>query len=171
MLTRIDRQLILRQCELQSATSPEEVAAFTTAYRYGKDFAENEKLGLLTTDGVLKLMHELLRLTVPETGGRFRIVPATFTNLSIAVGDELINRTILNLAEAFAENRISPELFYREFEEIHPGEDGNGRVGDVLWKISMTRETGEWPETLPPDLFRPGAEKPKYESVFGEVES
>ncbi|MDX1535796.1 MAG: Fic family protein, partial [Candidatus Spechtbacterales bacterium] len=42
---------------------------------------------------------------------------------------------------------------YKEFELIHPFEDGNGRVGDLLWKVSIARKSGEWPEELPPDLF------------------
>ena len=48
---------------------------------------------------------------------------------------------------------LTPEEVYVEFEKIHPFEDGNGRVGDLLWKIAMARTTGKWPEELPPDVF------------------
>ena len=56
-------------------------------------------------------------------------------------------------SRAYAEGELDAISLYREFEEIHPFEDGNGRVGDLLWKIAITRETGNWPEEIPPDIF------------------
>jgi len=63
-----------------------------------------------------------------------------------------IPRAMNSFSEAFAENRVTALEAYTEFEKIHPFFDGNGRVGDLLWKIAITRETGQWPEELPPKI-------------------
>ncbi len=64
-------------------------------------------------------------------------------------------------AEAFLDDRLSPPDLYREFERIHPFVDGNGRVGDLLWKIATHRKTDAWPEQLPSEAFDPHADLPR----------
>lgn len=48
---------------------------------------------------------------------------------------------------------LTPEEWYKEFEEIHPFEDGNGRVGKILfnWLNGTLMEP-----VLPPDFFGKG---------------
>lgn len=45
---------------------------------------------------------------------------------------------------------VSPEEAYREFEEVHPFVDGNGRVGKIVF--AWLRNEMESP-TLPPNFF------------------
>jgi hypothetical protein len=44
------------------------------------------------------------------------------------------------------QNSLSPELFYKEFEDIHPFFDGNGRTGKVLFNaLNATLDNPVWP--------------------------
>ena len=49
---------------------------------------------------------------------------------------------------------LTPDEFYKEFEEVHPFRDGNGRVGTILWNWQM----GHFEEPKfknPPDFWGP----------------
>jgi hypothetical protein len=61
---------------------------------------------------------------------------------------------------AYAEQVMEPDEWYHEFEKVHPLEDGNGRLGDLLWKMDKARRGEAWPNTHPPDFF--GTDKSDY---------
>lgn len=173
LITDADFALVLHQCELQGATTKEEIANFLNAYTHAKKFAFKRDLSRLSTRDVLGLVLELGRKTCPDKNQKgFRIVPVNFENLTQAVDTHLLERVVENWAEIYASNLVESVEIYKEFENIHPFEDGNGRVGHLLWAIDVMRKIGQWPLRLPPDVFgeNSGYQKRRYESSFGEVE-
>ena len=83
-----------------------------------------------------------------------------FRRVNVRIGGQVkpvvdFRRAINLLLFSLAECNISPNEAYREFEELHPFEDGNGRVGAILfnkWCSSMWAPQ-PCPEELYPDFF------------------
>ncbi len=173
LLTEEDRVLVLKQCEQQGATSPQEVANFLAAYIDAKKFALTNGISRITPGETLHLLKILGYMVCPEKNQNgFRIIPASFSSGNRAVDSHAVESAVEKWAEVYTHGIVNPDTMYTEFENIHPFEDGNGRVGHLMWAIDITRRSGDWPMRLPPDVFNPnsGYKKPRYESSFGEVE-
>ncbi|OHA46697.1 MAG: hypothetical protein A3A80_02445 [Candidatus Terrybacteria bacterium RIFCSPLOWO2_01_FULL_44_24] len=156
-LSEKDIELIVAQCKHQGATSSEQVKGFAEAYKEAKETAfDSERLESITAEEVRELILRFGELTenIKNKNG-FRTVPARFKDFSFALPPDLIERAISNFSQAYAEGLLASEEYYLIFEEIHPMLDGNGRIGDLLWKIDVTRKTKHWPQELPPDVFGP----------------
>lgn len=151
-LTEKDKELINQQCQNQHATKPEQIEGFARAYAKAKAYAEKQEWPIFG-EKAEALILEFAEMIEPRNKDGYRTTPVTFANMNRAVSPDVVPRAMTMFAEAYAEAELAPAHLYEEFQKIHPFEDGNGRVGDLLWKIAMARENGEWPETLPPDLF------------------
>lgn len=152
-LSAKDIELVYRQCELQQATSKKQLEGFATAYLKAKQFTKDLSLVNLNGEVILDLVLDLASLIESRNSKGFRTTPVRFKNHNQAIDAGLVPRAMEVFSIAYAEGELDSISLYREFEEIHPFEDGNGRVGDLLWKIAITRETGNWPEEIPPDIF------------------
>jgi Fic family protein len=168
-LSAKDIELIITQCEHQQATEDAEILGFTQAYLMAKGLAANQKkLERLTPEKVNDLIIKLGELTETRNKKGFRRVPVTFASGNRALDADKIPQAIESFCHGYTalledpaeDERLNATLLYTEFEKIHPFEDGNGRVGDLLWKILRTRIDGDWPETLPPNVFN----EPNYPS-------
>jgi Fic family protein len=161
-LDSIDIELISKQCKIQNATSKEQIEGFAKAYSKAKKLAlDNSRLDSFTSEQVKSFILELGVLVERRNQKGFRQIPVTFKNGQKALDAEKISQAIdgfcrgmITLLKDPAEDeRLNIILLYTEFEKIHPFEDGNGRVGDLIWKILKTRKEGAWPKELPPDVF------------------
>jgi hypothetical protein len=77
-------------------------------------------------------------------------------NVSVGFSQKLdwqqVPRSLENLATPNAYKALEAKDWYREFEEIHPFGDGNGRVGSILY--NWLKDTLDDPK-YPPDVYDP----------------
>lgn len=154
-LTQPDKDIITQQLINQEAETEEERVNFTLAYIDAKRFAETNDLSTLTDEKVAELVLRYARQVYPaENRFGLRSVQPTHGKTGEPIGvspGEALENAIVAWCEDFAAGKKSiDELFY-EFEFIHPFNDGNGRVGHLMWAIDTVRRTDEWPKTLPPE--------------------
>jgi len=168
-LTEDDIELVILQCEHQQDTAPEAIAAFTAAYLEAKTISINELIR--GPDIIQDKVIEWAKLIKPkENQYGYRTIPVV-AGFNATLKPQLVPRAMIGWCEAywwtlFKESKsistsnaipsppLSADILYKQFEEIHPFRDGNGRVGHLLWAIAIRELEGNWPLALPPDLWR-----------------
>lgn len=152
-ITTKDISLIRAQCELQGADSKEQILGFAEAYLEAKNLAmDKEKLNSLAPEELEDLILRWAAIIERRNEKGLRTTEVTFKDGSMALKAENVPRAMINFSKSYL--NMKPTEVYKEFQRIHPLEDGNGRLGDLLWKISKAKVTGNWPEELPPDIFK-----------------
>lgn len=81
---------------------------------------------------------------------QWRNVAVTIGGHTALMKHELIPRAMRNLIKAWP--TLDADAWYREFEEIHPFVDGNGRVGSILWNLHNGYLVNNCP-SVPPDYW------------------
>ena len=164
-ITEMDLMLIHDQARLQHADSPEQIQGLTDAWNAAK-YAVGKNPEVFDDPGKTEEFALLLAALIePRNSKGYRRVPVTFgPGKPPALDPEQVPRAMESLWTAFSEQLADPEEWYHEFEKIHPLEDGNGRLGDIMWKIAKVRQGEEWPTTHPPDFF--GTDKSEYTAAL-----
>ena len=98
-----------------------------TAAEHLKNAWRNTRTAALTEDTILAIH----RLAVPGVRPGYRTTPVTFASGGTATPAQHVPRQMTQLMESGLAH-TDPEAFVREFLQIHPFEDGNGRVAVVL---------------------------------------
>ena len=173
MLNKRDIGNIVRECEHQNAISPVEVAGMTAAYAMVKNSTNYWSWEPQGWNGELEWICRLAKLVEPHTNGKFRDGPVTFWDedtgnwepINGSLAAELIPRALDSLVgslKIFGGTVLADE-FYQEFETIHPFYDGNGRVGNIIWRWLMDNEIGEkaWELENPPPFVSSKKKKEK----------
>ncbi|HEU5121370.1 MAG TPA: Fic family protein [Candidatus Saccharimonadales bacterium] len=154
-LTQTDKEIIEQQLINQEAETDEERVDFTLAYIEAKRFAATSDLQQLSDERVAELVLQFARQIYPVKNrfGLRSMQPVhgkTGEPIGIPPGDALENAIVMWCEQYAIGEKDADELFY-EFEYIHPLNDGNGRVGHLMWAIDVVRRTGVWPVSLPPE--------------------
>jgi hypothetical protein len=138
-------EFCIAECGRQNDLTTEAVAGMVEAW-----YCASGSHFWICPDNIL-----VLGETVKPQNKNFRKTPVTFQNGQKGIHHNDIERCLDNLCKAihrdYEDENISADEFYKEFESIHPFEDGNGRVGAILWNVL---KGNIYNPVCPPDFFK-----------------
>ena len=126
---------IRESCEIQDATTPDDFIGMSLAYQHATTMWIGKMNGIRYR---YIFMSDLAPLICDIRGGvrwvEFRDTPVHFANGNVVSGGrDMIKRQVNMLIENAS--AFTPTEFYWAFEQIHPWDDGNGRVGSLLFNV------------------------------------
>ncbi len=135
---------------------PLHVVNMIDAYNYANRYMALPKDHVITVKDILVLGYLVDR---NDNAGGFRthnVYVGWINNMKLDW--QKIPRSLQLLVES--QDAMTATAWYREFEEIHPFADGNGRVGSILW--NLLNGSMDIPD-YPPDVYDPDFFTAQYE--------
>jgi len=109
----------IKSCKYQQDLSLDSVKRYITCFRY-----------LEKRDNVITPTDIWYLSNISSKNSGYRYTPVTFKNGDFGVKSEFIERQLCILCKFLQQN---PDEFFIEFEKVHPYNDGNGRVGEIIY--------------------------------------
>lgn len=120
------RNFIRQACIMQNATSTEDYIGMSMAWYYSWELSKRtHKLD----ENALHQMIAFVRSGVVS----YRSQPVMFANGNEALNAQFIERQVRLLISN--QKNMTAEEFYIALMEIHPWDDGNGRVGELVYNF------------------------------------
>ena len=135
-----------REC-VRQGVGLDRLGSLVIAYDRAHDYARD---GELPSAWYLIGYGGLADVVEPDNGGRIRSVPVSFANGSQAVAPALVPQALdgwFGAVQAVRDGGVPVDAWIKEFLDIHPFVDGNGRTAWILrvWMLDQWDD----PEPLP----------------------
>lgn len=159
-LTLRDTYLIIKEKQIPTGAEPKDYNEAING-KEALEFLKNYK-GKLTIEFIEKLQYIITKNTGLIYPGRIRFFPVDISGSNFTPPSEKeVPKLLKEMIEFYYENKKKYHpfalacLIHGKFEEIHPFEDGNGRVGRALMNWVLMKENY-------PKLYIPVAKLQKY---------